>query len=133
MKRMVLDVETSRNEEIVDITQRVRAAVAQITSGDGVAYLFCPHTTAGITINESADPDVKRDVLFALEKLISFEDQFHHSEGNSKGHVCSTLVGCSLWLPVVGGELDIGRWQSVWFCEFDGPRRRRVRIQLIQD
>jgi secondary thiamine-phosphate synthase enzyme len=130
MKRVVLSLVTSQKEEIVDFTAQVQRVVEQEQFKSGLIQVFCPHTTAGISINESADPDVKRDVLYTFARWIPFQDQFKHAEGNSKAHVLSTLVGVSHGLAVEDGKLLLGTWQSLWFCEFDGPRKRQVWVCL---
>jgi secondary thiamine-phosphate synthase enzyme len=126
-----MSVSTSRRCEMVDITERLRRIVAQsgIASGDVIVY--CPHTTAGITINENADPDVVHDILMTLEELIPQDRRgYRHCEGNSDAHVKSSLVGCSKTVLVKDGGMVLGTWQSVYFCEFDGPRSRKVIVQV---
>ena len=131
MKRVVLNIETKKQGQIIDVTAQVHDVVRKHLQGDGVVLVVCPHTTAGVAINESADPDVKRDFLYALDKLLDFEGEFHHAEGNSKAHVSSALTGSSQWIPVQKGKLSLGTWQSIWFCEFDGPRRRQLWVHVI--
>lgn len=121
-------VRTSRREEMVDVTDTVREAVAQANLSDGFVRLFVPHTTAAITINENADPDVQHDILAWLRRLVPPDPSFRHAEGNSDGHIKSSLVGVSLEVPLVAGELVLGRWQGIYFCEFDGPRDRELHI-----
>ena len=122
-------VRTTSRTQFVDITRDVCAAVQKEGVSDGVCLVFCPHTTAGITINENADPDVTRDVLAELNKIVPFEDGYQHAEGNSAAHIKSSVIGCSELLIVAGGRPVLGTWQGVYFCEFDGPRHRRVRVQ----
>ncbi len=122
-------VRTQSRTELVDITAEVRAAVDTEGVRDGLCLVFCPHTTAGITINENADPDVVADVVKELNKIVPFEDGYRHGEGNSAAHVKSSLVGCSETLIVRDGRLVLGTWQGVYFCEFDEPRTRRVLVQ----
>jgi secondary thiamine-phosphate synthase enzyme len=113
----------------------VRAAVAASGVKEGVAYVYCPHTTAGITIQENADPDVRRDLLLALENAVPHEaarGQYRHGEGNSDAHVKSSLVGASQVIPVEKGELVLGTWQGIYFCEFDGPRSRHAFVKIIE-
>lgn len=123
--RVEIPVRTRGAEEILDITAAVAAALPDLGIADGAVLLFCPHTTAALTVNEAADPAVRTDVGDALAKLVPGLP-FRHAEGNSPAHICAVLVGPSLVLPVVGGELELGTWQGIYFCEFDGPRERRV-------
>ncbi|GAB4305970.1 MAG: secondary thiamine-phosphate synthase enzyme YjbQ [Candidatus Bipolaricaulota bacterium] len=123
--RAEIPIRTQAREEILDITGPVGDAVRALGITDGAVLLFCPHTTAALTVNEAADPDVRADVGAALAKLVP-DLPFRHAEGNSPAHVRSALVGPSLLLPVLAGELVLGTWQGVYFCEFDGPRQRRV-------
>ena len=98
---------------------------------DGLCHVWCPHTTAGITVNENADPDVPADLLMGIGRVVDSRWPFRHGEGNSDAHLKSTLVGCGQTIPVRGGDLRLGTWQAVWFCEFDGPRSRRVEVTVI--
>jgi len=123
--RATIQVRTQAKEEIVDITRRVQEAVNSLGIEQGAVLLFCPHTTAALTVNEAADPDVREDVSRALSALVP-QIPFQHGEGNSPAHVRSALMGPSLVLPVEGGRLALGTWQGVYFCEFDGPRTRSV-------
>ena len=122
----------SRNE-LIDITPRVVEVVKNSGVSSGVVYLCCLHTTAGITVNEGADPDVRRDISRFLEKLVPVDAPFDHSEGNSDAHVKSSLVGVSETLLIENGRLVLGTWQAVYFCEFDGPRTRKVAVKFIAD
>ena len=121
-------VRTSSRTTLVNITSEVRRAAQELGVEDGAILVYCPHTTAAITINESADPDVVRDIDSKLGRLIPHSDGYHHSEGNSDAHVKSSLVGCSETMLVEGGALVLGTWQGVFFCEFDGPRTRTVIV-----
>jgi len=121
-------VKTSRHCELVDITGDVRRAVGELGLSDGVIIVYVPHTTAAVTINESADPDVARDIEDKLSELVPRSTAYRHAEGNSDGHVKSSLVGCSELILVEGGELVLGTWQGIFFCEFDGPRNRTVLV-----
>ena len=123
-------VRTRSRTEFIDITSQVRSALAPDATASGVCTVFVPHTTAAVTINENADPDVQRDILAELNKLIPFDDDYHHSEGNSAAHIKATLVGSSISVPVEDGSLRLGTWQGIYFCEFDGPRNRKVWVQL---
>ena len=126
---IAFSVETRHRKEMTDITAEVRKAAANLKNG--AVVVFVPHTTAGITINENADPDVRRDILSHLETLVPASTAFHHSEGNSDAHVQASLVGSSVTVIVENGRLVLGTWQSVFFCEFDGPRTRKVMIQAL--
>jgi secondary thiamine-phosphate synthase enzyme len=121
-------VRTSQRTEYVDITSRVQDAVAESGVEEGICMVFVPHTTAGVTINENADPDVMRDLRKELDKIVPFEDGYAHGEGNSAAHIKSALVGCSCMVELEGGRLALGTWQGIYFCEFDGPRTRKVRV-----
>jgi secondary thiamine-phosphate synthase enzyme len=129
----ILSVKTDRRTQLVDVTAQVQKAVAASGVARGVCYLYVPHTTAAITINECADPDVARDVEGALDRLIPKTGPFRHSEGNSDSHVKAVLVGTSQMVLVEDGKLALGRWQGVFFCEFDGPRERRLQVKVVAD
>jgi len=122
------DLSTRSRTEMIDITRRVNAALSESGVENGVCLIFAPHTTAAVTINENADPDVRRDIIMELNKIVPFEDGYRHSEGNSAAHVKSSLVGSSALVIVENGVLVLGTWQSVYFCEFDGPRSRKVYV-----
>jgi len=126
-----IEVTTRSREEILDITAEVEGAIRELGLEEGFVVLFCPHTTAALTVNEAADPDVRHDVNAAMQALVPVI-RFRHVEGNSPAHFRSALLGPSLLLPVEGGRLSLGTWQGVYFCEFDGPRRRRVRVYPLQ-
>ncbi len=127
----MLDVRTSRRNEMVDITSQVAQVVEKSSINDGMVTVFCPHTTAGVTISENADPDVPHDILLTLEGLIpQHRSGYRHCEGNSDSHVKSSLVGASEHVCVKDGRLVLGTWQAIFFCEFDGPRNRRVFVQV---
>ena len=123
------EVETQRRVSFVDITRDVAALVRD--AGDGAAMVFVPHTTAGVTINEDADPSVRADLTMALERLVPHDLPFTHLEGNSDAHVKASLMGSSVLVPVSGGALQLGTWQGIYFAEFDGPRRRRVLVTFL--
>ena len=125
-----IPVKTSKHAELVDITRDVQAAVPPGFSG--ACVVFCLHTTAGVTINENADRSVVRDMLSELDRLVPWDNpDFQHMEGNSAAHLKSSLVGPSLTVPVEDGRLVLGTWQGIYFCEFDGPRSRKVALQLV--
>jgi len=128
-----IDVKTSSHEELVDITERIEKLIPA-GFGDGICQLFCLHTTAGLTVNENCDPDVRHDILRKLDNMIPWHSpEFRHSEGNSAAHLKASLMGLSLALPVREGKLLLGRWQGVYLCEFDGARTRTISVQFIQD
>lgn len=125
------DVRTDRRDAMIDITSQVNQAIGQAGLEDGLAVVYVPHTTAGVTINENADPDVTHDMLEALDRAVPWQQEFYrHGEGNSAAHVKSSMVGCSACIPVAEGRLVLGTWQGVYFCEFDGPRRRRFFVRV---
>jgi len=126
-----VEISTRARSEPVDITSQVQAAVSESGVTEGIAVICSAHTTAGITVNEHADPDVMDDVMAALARLAPPTGPYAHAEGNSDAHIKATLVGPSVSLPVSGGRLVLGTWQGIFFCEFDGPRRRRVTLQVI--
>ena len=115
---------------MVDITDSVDAILNEHSMQNGFCYLFNPHTTAGLTINEGADPDVQTDIIAALQHIVPLKFDYRHSEGNSPSHVMASLMGCSLTIAVENGKLQLGTWQRVFFCEFDGPRTRKVYWRL---
>jgi len=126
-----ISVSTKRRNELIDITNEVENAVRDAGVRDGVVTVFIPHTTAAVTINENADPDVMRDIVYKLQGVFPQNDEYHHSEGNSDAHVKTTLVGPSLQVIVHDGALLLGTWQSIYFCEFDGPRTRKCHIKIV--
>ncbi|MCL4490693.1 MAG: secondary thiamine-phosphate synthase enzyme YjbQ [Nitrospirae bacterium] len=126
-----LNVKSRSKTEFIDITEEVRELIKESGIESGICYIYAPHTTAGITINEGADPSVKRDIIAALNKLVPFEGDYQHMEGNSAAHIKSTLVGASQSVMVEDGKPLLGTWQSIYFCEFDGPRHRRVLVRII--
>lgn len=128
---MVISVKTHSRTELVDITDRVQTAVREADIREGVCMVYVPHTTAAVTINENADPTVKDDILKVLNKVIPWDDGYRHLEGNSAAHIKSTLVGASELVAVVGGKLQLGTWQGLFFCEFDGPRQRKVHLHVL--
>jgi len=122
-------VSTNRKTEFINIDNYIRKTVDEAGISEGQCVVFIPHTTAGVTINENADPDVRRDIDAHLNKLIPANGGYRHSEGNSDGHIKSSIIGQSLTLIISGGKPVLGTWQSVFFCEFDGPRNRKVIIR----
>ncbi len=128
----VIQVKTSGHVELVDMTNLVQAAVSKSGLEDGACLVYVPHTTAGVIINENADPSVRRDIIMTLGKLVPDDLPYTHAEGNSPGHVKSSIVGCSVHIPVKSGRLALGTWQGIYFCEFDGPRSRQVWVQSLR-
>ena len=132
--QQTISVKTSRRCEMIDITSRVAQIVRDSGIRDGTVTVFCPHTTAGITINENAAPDVVHDILLTLEELIpERRPGYRHNEGNSDAHVKSSLVGASEQILIAAGQLVLGTWQAIYFCEFDGPRTRNTIVQVQGD
>lgn len=126
----VFSVRTQKHTQFVDITQEVQAVLSKLGAENGVVTVFVPHTTAGVTINENADPSVTADMADALEKAVPWKAQYRHSEGNAAAHVKASMMGSSVQLIVEGGQLMLGTWQAVYFCEFDGPRSRNVWVAV---
>ena len=123
-----LTVKTHSRTEMLDVTASVQQAVAAGGVRDGVCVVYVPHTTAGVTINENADPDVRADMLKELNVIVPFDDGYAHSEGNSAAHIKASLMGSSATIIVEGGRLALGTWQGIYFCEFDGPRTRQLWV-----
>jgi len=128
---MDVAVRTSARCQFVDITAEVARAVRDSGVKEGLCLLWCPHTTAGVTVNENSDPDVPTDLLMGLERIVDARWPFRHGEGNSDAHLKSTLVGCEKTIAVRNGDLRLGTWQAIWFCEFDGPRQRRIDVTVL--
>ncbi|OQX61087.1 MAG: hypothetical protein B5M56_09945 [Desulfococcus sp. 4484_241] len=126
-----ITIETAHKKEMLDITSKLQKTVADSNVTDGVLVAYVPHTTAGITINENADPDVRHDILAHLEVLIPANSNFRHLEGNSDAHIQSSIMGSSVMVIIENGKLVLGTWQSVFFCEFDGPRTRKIYVQHL--
>lgn len=126
-----LTVKTTSKTQLIEITGDIERSIQSEGIDDGVCLLFVPHTTAGITINESADPSVKSDILMVLNKMVPWKEAYRHLEGNSPAHIKSSIVGSSELIAVEGGRLKLGTWQGVFFCEFDGPRTRKVHIRFL--
>ena len=123
-----IDIQTEQRSELVDITERIEKIVRKSRMTDGVCRIFTPHTTAGLTINENADPSVKNDILGALCSLVPKNGDYTHTEGNSDAHIKASLVGGEKTVFVENGRLKLGTWQGIFFCEFDGPRKREVWV-----
>jgi len=126
-----IPVRTRSRNELVDITLSVRKVLEQSGVLEGICQIYVPHTTAAVTVNEKADPNVARDIGDTLSRLIPEGEGYRHAEGNSDAHVKSSLVGVSAFVPVSGGDLLLGTWQAIFFCEFDGPRTRRCQVRFL--
>ncbi len=122
---------TRKHRDFVDVTDTVQRFVSESHVGEGICLVFSPHTTAGVTLNENADPDVVTDLLRAFDDLLGDEQRFRHAEGNSGGHALTSLVGPSVSLPIRDGSLYLGQWQAIYLCEFDGPRQRTLTVQVV--
>ncbi len=121
----------TQSSQMLPITQQVANAVDAANVAEGICIVYCPHTTAAITINENSDPDVVHDLLLSLNKYCPDLPEYRHCEGNSSAHLKAMLVGASVSIPIHDGRLSLGRWQGVYFCEFDGPRNRRFHVQIL--
>ena len=127
----LVSVKTDTNCEFVNISSHVNDFLKKNNLKNGICFIFVPHTTCGITINENADPDVKKDILMELEKIVPFLDGYKHMEGNSAAHIKASKMGSSVAIPVLEGNPALGTWQGIYLCEFDGPRTRMIRISFI--
>ena len=128
-----IEIRTEQRNQLIDITQRIQERINKSGITDGIVYLFVPHTTAAVTINENSDPTVQTDILGYLEKLIPHNTAFRHSEGNSDAHIKSSIVGNHQMVFISDGQLVLGTWQGIYFCEFDGPRTRKLLVKIISD
>jgi len=126
-----LEIKTTGKTELVDLTAQIQQAVGESGVLEGLCQVYVPHTTAGVTINENADPSVAADILMVLNRLISDREPYRHLEGNSPAHIKASLVGPQVFVPISRGRLLLGTWQGIFFCEFDGPRHRRVHVKVI--
>jgi secondary thiamine-phosphate synthase enzyme len=127
-----INIRTAKRVDLLDITGNVQSIVTKSKVKEGVCFVFCPHTTAGLTINENADPSVRRDIVNTLNRLVPEGAGYSHSEGNADSHIKSSLFGSSLTVFVERGQLAFGTWQGIYFCESDGPRSREIWVKLIQ-
>ena len=125
------EVRTHERAEFIDVTYQVEEIVSRSAIQSGLCTLYVPHTTAACTINEHADPDVARDMLMEVNKIVPFDDNYRHDEGNSAAHIKASLFGSSLSIPIDQGRLTLGTWQGIFLCEFDGPRTRHLYVQII--
>ena len=126
-----INVPSTRREELIDITSLVRQEFERAGIHEGLCVVYCPHTTAGLTINEHADPSVARDIMAVLDRLVPDDGSWEHLEGNSPAHVKTSLMGSSVQVPIADGRLALGTWQGVFLCEFDGPRTREVWLRFV--
>ncbi len=124
-------VQTNTQTQIIDITAQIQKVVRESGISEGLCCVFIPHTTAGVTINENADPSVKHDIIMELNKVIPLNDHYRHLEGNSAAHIKASIIGSSVNVPVENNNLLLGTWQGICFCEFDGPRQRNVYVKII--
>lgn len=132
MKTIQFEINTNRHTEMIDMTRQIQKAVTDSGVRDGICTIFIPHTTAAVTINENADPDVVRDFTTEINKIVPWEDGYHHFEGNSAAHLKSSMIGFSEQVIIEDGRLILGTWQGIYFCEYDGPRRRKVLIKITE-
>ena len=126
-----IEVSTTEQVQFVDITDKIKSVVDSENVADGICVIYVPHTTAAVTINENADPDVSTDMIKEINKIIPFSDNYRHFEGNSAAHIKSSMIGASETVLIENEKLKLGRWQGLYFCEFDGPRRRKVWIKIL--
>ena len=127
-----LSIRTNSHTEMQDITAMIQKVVDESGVREGICVAFVPHTTAALTINENADPDVVRDFTTELEKIVPWEDGYHHMEGNSAAHLKASMIGFSEQILIEGGRLQLGTWQGIYFCEYDGPRNRKLKVKVIE-
>ncbi len=132
MKPVKLEIRTNKHSEMKDITRQVQQVVTGSGVKEGICTVFIPHTTAAVTINENADPDVVRDFTMEIGKIVPWEDGYHHFEGNSAAHLKSSMIGFSEQIIIEDGRLVLGTWQGIYFCEYDGPRSRKVIVKIIE-
>jgi len=128
-----INISTNKKQELVDITSKIEKVVSESKVKEGLCVIYCPHTTAGLTINENADPDVKKDIIMALERIVPEDIDYAHTEGNSTAHIKSSLLGNSLNILVKNNRLLLGTWQGILFFEGDGPRNRKIMINIIKN
>jgi secondary thiamine-phosphate synthase enzyme len=128
-----LSIQTERRTQLLDVTAGVAKLVKDSGVRSGVCQLYVPHTTAGVTINESDDPNVARDIEVALDRFVPKDTGYRHSEGNADSHIKAALIGASATVFIAEGQLELGRWQGIFFCEFDGPRQRQLRVKIVAD
>ncbi len=130
---MIFKVKTSVEQQFVEITRDIQGILQEKQVQEGFVLVYVPHTTAGVTINENGDPDVVRDIIHSLNQVFPIKGDYHHYEGNSHAHIKASLMGSSCMIPIENGKLQLGTWQGVYFCEFDGPRHRKVHVNIISE
>lgn len=130
MKKIALRVKTSRRTQLVDVTEEVQKAVEELQAVSGICHVFVPHTTAGVMINEHADPDVATDLEGVFDRLVPHKGSYRHAEGNTDSHAKAVMVGSSVTVFVDNGKLELGTWQGIFLCEFDGPRERKIWVRV---
>ena len=130
---LTLEIKTHARTELLPMSDRIRKEAAVLLEGAGILHLYVPHTTAGICVNEGADPDVAADIARVLDRLAPWDADYRHAEGNAAAHVKAVLVGASVTVPVRDSKIRLGRWQEIFFCEFDGPRARTVELQFLPE
>ena len=128
---MILQLRTTQEQQFIEITRDIQRTLQEQHVQDGFALVYVPHTTAGVTINENGDPDVVRDIIRNLDRAFPVKGDYHHYEGNSHAHIKASLMGSSCTIPIADGQLLLGTWQGVYFCEFDGPRHRKVHVNIV--
>ena len=133
MKTIRLNVKTTAHTQMLDVTAQIQKGVTDSGVRDGICTVFVPHTTAAVTINENADPDVVRDFTTEINKIVPWEDGYHHMEGNSAAHLKSSMIGFSEQVIIEDGRLVLGVWQGIYFCEYDGPRNRKLMVKIQGD
>ncbi|MFH1310189.1 MAG: secondary thiamine-phosphate synthase enzyme YjbQ [Candidatus Omnitrophota bacterium] len=131
-KLSVIDLNSSKKNEVIDITGEVQEFIQKNGVNNGVCFIYVPHTTAAVSVNENADPDVKKDMLMGLDNIVSSELGYDHVEGNSPAHIKSSIIGNTIQVFIENNELVLGTWQGIYFCEFDGPRSRKVYIKVLE-
>ena len=132
MKVKQIDIRTTRHSQMLDISYEVQKIVAESGVKEGICLIYSPHTTGGLTINENADPDVKQDFTTEMAKIVPWEDKYRHFEGNSAAHIKASMMGFSQEVIIEDGRLLLGTWQGIYFCEYDGPRRRKVYVKILE-
>ena len=132
MKMQILEIKTSSHSEMINITPTIQKCVAESGVEDGICLIFVPHTTAAVTINENADPDVQNDMIMELEKIVPWADGYRHYEGNSAAHLKASILGPSQQIIIENGRLQLGTWQGIYYCEFDGPRNRKLMVKVTE-
>lgn len=129
----LVPVNSKSATEMIDISYEIKNIVKKSGIKEGACLIYSPHTTAGLTINENADPDVKTDMIREINKIVPFDDNYQHFEGNSAAHIKATFTGFHLMVPIHNGQLTLGTWQGIYFCEFDGPRSRKVQVSILKE